>query len=134
MNGYLTDEELNSLMEELEKQELYAPAHLKREILEKVKKESRQADAGRKSGQPISLAVYTLKIAIGMAAAIMLVFFLPVRNGSNISRAEEMQRQEESYEPRERISDKLHEKRQDIEDTVEQWLNQMEDGGNDNDN
>lgn len=134
MNGYLTDEELNSLMEELEKQELYAPAHLKREILEKVKKESRQADAGRKSGQPISLAVYTLKIAIGMAAAIMLVFFLPVRNGSNISRAEEMQRQEGSYEPRERISDKLHEKRQDIEDTVEQWLNQMEDGGNDNDN
>ena len=134
MNGYLTDEELNSLMEELEKQELYAPAHLKREILEKVKKESRQADAGRKSGQPISLAVYTLKIAIGMAAAIMLVFFLPVRNGSNISWAEEMQRQEGSYEPRERISDKLHEKRQDIEDTVEQWLNQMEDGGNDNDN
>ena len=134
MNVYPTDEELNSLIEALEKEELYAPAHLKGEILQRVKKESRPADAARKSGKPISLGIYTLKIAIGMAAAIMLVFFLPVRNGSNISWAEEMQRQEEYYVPRERISDKLREKRQDIEDTVEQWLNQMENGGNDNDN
>lgn len=134
MNGYPTDEELRSFIEALEKEELYAPAHLKREILQRVKKESRPADAARKSGRPVSLGVYTLKIAMGMAAAIMLVFFLPVRNGSNVSWAEEMQRQEESYVPRERISDKLREKRQDIEDTVEQWLNQMENGGNDNDN
>lgn len=133
MNGYPTDEELNSLIEELEKEELYAPAHLKEEILQRVEKESRQADAGRKSGQSVSLAVYTLKIAIGMAAAILLVFLMPVRDGSNISRAEEVW-QEESYVPKERISDKLREKRQNIEDTVEQWLNQMEDGGNDNDN
>ena len=133
MNRYPTDEELNSLIEEMEREELYAPAHLKEEILKRVEKESRQADAGRKSGKPVSLAVYTLKIAIGMAAAVMLVFFLPASDGSNISRAEEMQ-QEEIFVPRERISDKLHEKRQDIENTVEQWLNQMEDGGNDNDN
>lgn len=134
MNGYPTDEELNSLIEELEKEELYAPAHLKEEILQRVEKESRPVDTGRKSGKPVSLVVYSLKIAIGMAAAVMLVFLLPVRNGSNISRAEEMQMQEEFFAPRERISDKLREKRQDIEDTVEQWLNQMEDGGNDNDN
>ena len=134
MNGYPTDEELSSLIEALEKEELYVPAHLKGEILQRVKKESRPADAGRKRGQPVSLGIYTLKIAIGMAAAIMLVFFLPARNGSNISWAEEMQRQEEAYEPRERLSDKLREKRQNIENTVEQWLNQMEDGGNNNDN
>lgn len=131
---YPTDEELNRLIEALEKEELYAPAHLKGEILQRVKKESRPADAGRKSRQPVSLVVYTLKIAAGMAAAILLVFFLPVRNGSNVSWAEEAQRQEKVYEPRERIGDKLREKRQDIEDTVEQWLNQMENGGNDNDN
>lgn len=134
MNGYPTDEELNSLIEELEKEELYAPAHLKEEILQRVVKESRLADAGRKRGKPVSLAVYSLKIAIGMAAAVMLVFLLPVSGGSNISWAEEMQAQEELFVPKERISDKLREKRQDIEDTVEQWLNQMEDGGNDNDN
>lgn len=134
MNGYPTDEELNSFIQELESEELYAPIHLKEEILHRVQKESRPADAARKSRQPVSLVVYTLKIAAGMAAAIMLVFFLPVRNGSNISWAEEIQRQEDVYEPRERIGDKLHEKRQDIENKVEQWLNQMEDGGNDNDN
>lgn len=134
MNGYPTDEELNSFIEELEKEELYAPVHLKEQILERVKKESRQADAVSKSGQPVSLVVYTLKIAIGMAAAILLLFFLPMRNGSNVSWAEEVHLQEEDFAPKERISDTLREKRQDMENRVEQWLNQMEDGGKNDDN
>lgn len=36
MKNYPTDEELNAFLEKLEQQELYAPEHLKEEIMKKV--------------------------------------------------------------------------------------------------
>lgn len=87
MNRYPTDEELNSFIEELEKEELYAPLHLKEEILLKVKEGEQPVKAGSKIQQPVSLFLYTLKMVAGMAAAVLLIFMLPVGNGSDVSEA-----------------------------------------------
>ncbi|MBD5456317.1 MAG: hypothetical protein HDR23_07570 [Lachnospiraceae bacterium] len=105
MNKYPTDEELNSLIEELEQQELYAPAHLKEEILLAARTQVRQEEAGSKSSQPVSFLMYTLKMVVGMAAAVLLVFLIPSGNGSNISRAQVQEKKWSiSEETRERVS------------------------------
>lgn len=87
MNRYPTDEELNSFIEELEKEKLYAPLHLKEEILLKVKEGEQPAKTGSKSQQPVSLFLYTLKMVAGMAAAVLLIFMIPAENGSDVSKA-----------------------------------------------
>ncbi|MGN0377398.1 MAG: hypothetical protein ACI4ED_07160 [Suilimivivens sp.] len=85
MNRYPTDEALNRMIEELEKEELYAPGYLKDEILLKVKETEKTVS---KRSQPVSFLMYTLKMAAGMAAAVLLVFMIPAGNGSDLSRAE----------------------------------------------
>lgn len=94
MNSYLTDEELNSFIEELEKEELYAPVHLKAEIFDRLnaQKTAASRQSAGKREKPISFFVYTLKMAAGMAAAMVLVFTLPVPDGSAVSRAEAIER------------------------------------------
>lgn len=87
MNRYPTDEELRSFIEELEKGELYAPRHLKEEILLKARAQEKPEKAGRGSQQPVSFLIYSLKMVAGMAAAIILVFMIPAGNGSNVSKA-----------------------------------------------
>lgn len=84
MNGYPTDEELNRMIEELEKEELYAPGYLKDEIMLKAKETEK---SGSKRSQPVSFLMYSLKMAAGMAAAVLLVFVIPAGNGSDVSRA-----------------------------------------------
>lgn len=143
MNGYLTDEELNGFIEKLEEKELYAPAHLKSEIFEKLNKQ--------KSGKPVSFLLYTFKLAVGMAAAIVLVFTLPLNDGSAVSRAEAVERnyeaeakrlQEEAHSgKRLSVDEKLtryraekrksgSEKPKDMIDKFNNFLN----GGNENEN
>lgn len=87
MNRYPTDEELNSFIEELEKEELYAPGYLKEEILLKARAQKKPEKPGEGHGQPVSFLMYTLKMVAGMAAAIVLVFAIPAGNGSNVSKA-----------------------------------------------
>ena len=86
MSRYPSDEELYRFIEELEKEELYAPGHLKEEILSRVNREE-GAKRNKPKGQPTSFPIYTLKMAAGIAAAIFLVFAIPVQDGSNVSRA-----------------------------------------------
>lgn len=96
MQRYPTDEELNSFMEELEKEELYAPGNLKEEILLKVREQSsaETAEHGMGHGRQdkrmhgSSFLLYTFKMAAGMAAAVLLVFMIPFNDGSSISLAE----------------------------------------------
>lgn len=88
MKQYPTDQELNRFIEELEQEELYAPAHLKEEILRKLEKNGQSTQDSSRKKAPISFPVYTLKIVAGMAAAILLIFLIPAQNGSNVSRAE----------------------------------------------
>ena len=112
MNRYPTDEELNALIESLEQQKLYAPKHLKGQILEKVHSEelaegisevseSKNQDEQKKNAyQPVSLFTYGFKVAVGMAAALLMLVLLPVQEGriagsEQIARRE--QRQAEDY-------------------------------------
>lgn len=82
MKGYPTDEELNFLIERLEEQELYAPAHLKEEIMNRAfPKQTEQAQPKYKSAKskPITLFTYRLKIVAGMAAALIMLALIPLQ-------------------------------------------------------
>ncbi|NBJ94918.1 hypothetical protein [Parablautia muri] len=79
MKEYPTDEELELLISQLEKQELYAPRHLKEEILKQAFPEQ-TVEALPKSGggeRAVQLFTYRLKIIAGMAAAIFMLAVLP---------------------------------------------------------
>ena len=79
MNDYPTEEELNRMIEELEREQLYAPKHLKEDILFKARKIEKRRN---KNVQPVSFRMYTLKMAVGMAAAVLLVFMSPAESGN----------------------------------------------------
>ena len=64
MKNYPTDEELNAFLEKLEQQELYAPEHLKEEIMKKVFLPELSKTEEKKM---VPFAVYVLKMAAGMA-------------------------------------------------------------------
>lgn len=84
MKNYPTDEELNAFLEKLEQQELYAPEHLKEEIMKKAFPEELTKTEEKKA---VPFAVYVLKVAAGMAAALTLLIANPFRDGSDISQA-----------------------------------------------
>lgn len=87
MREYLSDEELARLIEQLEGQELYAPKHLKEEILNKAfPKQTEQAQPKPKSTRrkPVSLFSYRLKIVAGMAAALIMLMLIPLGAGNGI--------------------------------------------------
>lgn len=132
MNRYPTDQELNRLIEELEQEDMYFPAHLKQEILRQVPKESPQARGGGKRGQSFSVGIYALKIAAGMAAAIFLLFAWPVQEGGFRNTVETARREMDFSRPQERVSDRLREERENMADTIERWLEERKDGGKDN--
>lgn len=79
MKEYPTDEELELFISQLEQQELYAPRHLKEEILKQAFPEQ-TVEALPKSGggeRAVQLFTYRLKIIAGMAAAIFMLAVLP---------------------------------------------------------
>ena len=86
MREYPTDEELERLIAELEQQELYAPKHMKEQILSQVfPKQTDKMPAKSGSAQkPIALFTYRLKIVAGMAAALIMLAGIPMQNGSLI--------------------------------------------------
>lgn len=102
MKNYPTDEELNRFLEELEKEELYAPAHLKEEIMKKAFPEELTKAEEKKA---IPFAVYVLKVAAGMAAAITLLIANPFRDGSDISQAGLLQEEDRPRITREDLND-----------------------------
>ena len=100
MNRYPTDEELNAWIASLENRELYAPKHLKEQIIEKVHGQVPVSTLKKNAYQPVSLFAYSFKVAAGMAAAILMLVLLPVQEGQmagseQIARRE--QRQAEDY-------------------------------------
>ncbi len=102
MKRYPGDEELELWIHSLEQEELYAPRHLKAEIMEKVLQE-------KQCNPQISFLSYTAKMVAGMAAAILLTFVIPVNDGTDISRAQvRMERiKEETKEREEKLKENL---------------------------
>lgn len=79
MKEYPTEEELALFISQLEQQELYAPRHLKEEIIKQAFPEQ-TVEAAPKSGggeRAVQLFVYRLKIIAGMAAALFMLAMLP---------------------------------------------------------
>lgn len=92
MSGYPTDEELGRLIEELERQPLYAPVHLQESVLCKLQEREKK----RESSEKVSFFLYSFKMAVGMAAAIVLLFAIPANDGSNKSYATKLRRESEA--------------------------------------
>ena len=111
MKEYLTDEELNLLIEELEQQTLYAPRHMKEQILSQAFPKQTvqvlpQSGGGRerqKGASTIGLLSYRLKIIAGMAAALMMLVLLPIQGELQEAQRAEW---EEAYREEEAPDDK----------------------------
>ena len=145
MNKYPSDEELELWIHNLEQEELYAPRHLKEEIMHK-------ALQSKKNSPPVSFLSYTVKMVAGMAAAVVLTFVIPVNDGTDISMAQiRMERIQEENERREeklqeslvhkerldkKIAGHMNRTRKQMDDAAEQVFNKMkgfwnrENGGN----
>lgn len=80
MKEYPTDEELELFIEQLEQQELYAPMHMKEQILNRAfPKQTEEALPGTGGGRgSVQLFSYRLKIIAGMAAALLMLVLLPI--------------------------------------------------------
>ena len=82
MNGYPTDEELELLISQLEEQKLYAPKHMKEQILSQAfPKQTVEIfpQTGRSSHRAQNFA-YRIKIIAGMAAALFMLMIIPMQN------------------------------------------------------
>lgn len=133
MKGYPTDEELNLLIEQLEEQELYAPRHLKEEIMNKAfPKQTEQVQPGSKSGgkEPIALFTYRLKIIAGMAAALIMLMLIPFQAEIDVA-ADDAARQQKRSEAMEEkymnsngssVNNLLNEGTRRIDDKINSWL------------
>ena len=133
MKGYPTDEELNLLIEQLEEQELYAPRHLKEEIMNKAfPKQTEQAQPKHKRGrtESITLFTYRLKIIAGMAAALIMLILIPFHAEADMAadNAARQQKHSEAMEEKYRnstgssVNNLLNEGTRRIDDKINSWL------------
>lgn len=78
---YLSDEELQSLIESIEQEELiHAPHYMKQSILEQVESEERINAISSHRSSKVQLVTYALKIGVAAAAAIVLLVLIPVED------------------------------------------------------
>lgn len=79
MNKYPTDEELALFISQMEQQELYAPKHMKEQILSQAfpKQTVEVLPKSGSSQGAVQLLSYRLKIIAGMAAAIFMLLVIP---------------------------------------------------------
>ncbi len=112
MNGYPTDEELELLISQLENKELYAPRHMKEQILNQAfPKQTAEIFPGAGSrGRTVQTFTYRLKIIAGMAAALIMLLLLPVINESMVYREGYPAAAKEEQWADERQSDKPEQK------------------------
>jgi len=110
MKGYPTDEELNLLIEQMEAQQLYAPRHLKEDILNKAfpKQTAEGLPQSKSSGKrSVQVFTYRLKIIAGMAAALFVLMLIPMQAETKFGRDEAFwQRQQKRAESVYEESDK----------------------------
>lgn len=84
MKEYPTDAELEFFIQQMEQQELYAPKHMKEQILEMAfpGQTMEVLPESKSRAGTVRLFTYRLKIAAGMAAALMMLTLLPGILGS----------------------------------------------------
>ncbi len=100
-NEYLSDEELNKLITEIEEEgEKVAPCSIEESVLVYVDKRN------NKKSEKISYYIYCAKVVASMAAAVFILVLLPVVKGNNhsIPAKEEVVVQEEPLSKEELLS------------------------------
>lgn len=86
-NGYLSDKELQRLIDETECSPLLAaPSYLKTEILYKADRIAAQPVSGKSVGALVlpsswRFAFYSLKVGLGAAAAVLMLLYIPMGSG-----------------------------------------------------
>lgn len=114
MSGYPTDEELERMIEQLEAQELYAPKHMKEQILNQafLKQTVKEFPMSGSGTRPVRNFTYRLKIIAGMAAAIIMLMIIPTvtSNREPVFYMEDNQNKlEESMDANERLGERTRE-------------------------
>lgn len=72
VSGMLSEEELTRLIKQVEEREmLHAPVHLKENVFTQIRKQ-------RQTAQKLQLFSYRAKVLVGMAAALTVLFLVPV--------------------------------------------------------
>lgn len=88
---YLSEEELEKLIESIEEEPLYrAPDYLKSEILKRARQNRSRC---RMQSKEIQLFAYSIKIVAAAAAALLMIMTIPVRSKDEVVEYQEQQRQ-----------------------------------------
>lgn len=142
MKDYMTDEELELFIRQMEQQELYAPRHMKEQILNQAfpKQTVEVLPKSGGSGKQASLLAYRIKIIAGMAAAIVMLMILPMR--SEISgqeremerrlRTESMREQEDDGKERIDFNSVFNEGTWKVNRKINSWFDRINNWGFDN--
>lgn len=81
---YLSDEELQCLIESIEQEELIqAPHYMKQSILDQVESEERINAISTHRSSKVQLITYAMKVGVAAAAAIVLLVLIPVNDYSS---------------------------------------------------
>lgn len=147
MNQYPTDEELELFIKQMEQQELYAPKHIKEQVLNQAfpKQTAGVLPKSGKNPSPVSFLAYRLKIIAGMAAAIFMLFMIPSFKMGRGQEAVEWPKEMEEMQAEKRngmnINSVLNTSARQVNQKLNDWLTGMgslqirnlfgmEDGGN----
>ena len=116
-SGYLSEEELNALIGQVESQEmLHAPVHLKDNVMAQVRREKKNA----KRRQIFS---YRAKVLVAMAAALTILILMPDDGTVSVMNTVMEQRADESLEQR------AMRRQEDMNADWEKYLKERESGG-----
>lgn len=142
MKDYMTDEELELFIGQMEQQELYAPRHMKEQILNQAfpKQTVEVLPKSGGGGKQASLLAYRIKIIAGMAAAIVMLMILPMQ--SEISgqeremerrlRTESMREQEDDGKERIDFNTVFNEGTWKVNRKINSWFDRINNWGFDN--
>lgn len=136
MKEYPTEEELEFFIKQMEQQELYAPRHMKEQILSKAfpKQTVEILPKSGSSERRFQVLSYRFKIIAGMAAAIFMLFLLPsLKMSSGYERAgspEAWKRNTEAVQAGEQdkvdVNNVLNEGTRQINQKFNEWFGQMD--------
>lgn len=126
MGGYPTDEELERMIRQLEEQELYAPKHMKEQILNQAfpKQTVKEFPLSGSGMRTVQTFTYRLKIITGMAAAIFMLMIIPTI-ASNKDPAFYMEDKQNKMEESMDANERLGETTREINQKLNNWFNRI---------
>ena len=118
--GMFSEEELARLIEQVEEhQMLHAPAHLKENVLCQVRKQ-------RRTAQKLQLFSYRAKVLTGMAAALAVLFLVPVGERETNPVSDSNTKQVSWQEDVDEIQKEALERQEKIEQTWQKYQEEQE--------